>query len=300
MRVTIHNVGHGLCISLIHMFPHSGEYRALLWDCGRSDAFRPSQWLPGQGVVRIEHLFVTNYDEDHIKDLPCLRENIEIASLCRNPTISRFELEQLKKTSGPITSAMATLLDMMDNWPKSIDLDLLDRLQVKLGDSTYRYVPCSIPGVKIVVFYNLFGHSENRFHDTNNISLVTFLYCEVFNRKRCYLISGDVETAGWYALLAHPEFCRRLKDVDIFVASHHGRKTGYCKDLFAPGRCSPQIVVVSDGPIQFGTQEGMASTYGRHATGIQQLQGQHRRVLTTRSGRPIVWENLNLVVAGYR
>lgn len=284
MRVTIHNVGHGLCISLIHMSPHSGECRALLWDCGRSDTFRPSQWLPEQGVVIIEHLFVTNYDEDHIKDLPCLRKYMPIASLCRNPTISTLQLERLKKKSGPITPAMATLLDMMDNCSQSIGLSAMEKLGIELGNSTYRNISCSIPGVKIVTFYNSF---KRPLHDTNNISLVTFLYCEVSNKRTCFLIPGDVETAGWYTLLEHHEFRQRLKDVNIFVASHHGRTTGYCKELFADGLCSPWVVVVSDGPIQFGTQEDTASTYGRHATGVE-CNRQHRKVLSTRDGS-IVW-----------
>ena len=287
MRVTIHSVGHGLCISLIGTYPLWGCYPALLWDCGRSDVFRPSQWLVDQRVVRLEHLVVTNYDDDHIKDLPCLWKNIHIASLCRNPTISKDQLERLKKKNGLITPAMATLLKMMDNHPQTIGWSGLNAvLSNALGGSAYKELSCSsIFDVECVMFYNTY---KAAFHDTNNISLVTFLYCEVFGNKTCFLIPGDVETAGWHKLLEHPKFCEHLKAVNIFVASHHGRMTGYCEDLFGPGLCSPCVVVVSDGPIQYGTQENMASRYKRHATGTL-FRGRIRKVLSTREDGSIKW-----------
>lgn len=287
MRVTIHNVGHGLCISLIGTHPPHGYCQALLWDCGRNDTFRPSQWLVDQGVVRLEHLVVTNYDEDHIKDLPCLWKKIQIASLCRNPTISKDQMERLKRKGGPITPAMATLLKMMDNYPEAIGSGVLAILSSALGGSAYRELACNIPGVECVVFYNTY---KTTFCDTNNISLVTFLYCEASGRKTCFLIPGDVETAGWHKLLVHPEFRERLKDVNIFVASHHGRETGYCEDLFGPELCSPCVVILSDGPIQHGTQEEMASRYERHATGTL-FRWQVRKVLSTRRDGSIKWNS---------
>ena len=36
MTVTIHDVGHGLCVSLLH-----DNGNVMLWDCGRSDTNRP-------------------------------------------------------------------------------------------------------------------------------------------------------------------------------------------------------------------------------------------------------------------
>ena len=69
MRLTIHNVGHGLCISLVH---ENGN--VMLWDCGHAGNSRPSDFLPALGIHTINRFFVTNYDEDHISDLPNLRQ----------------------------------------------------------------------------------------------------------------------------------------------------------------------------------------------------------------------------------
>ena len=68
MQVTIHNVGHGLCVSLIH-----DNGNVMLWDCGHNGLLRPSVFLPILGVDKISRFFVTNYDEDHISDLPNIR-----------------------------------------------------------------------------------------------------------------------------------------------------------------------------------------------------------------------------------
>ena len=100
MEITIHNVGHGLCISLIH---ENGN--VMLWDCGHSDTNRPSNFLPLKNITHIDYFFVTNYDEDHISDLPNLRDKINIRSLYRNKTISSSQLRQIKLEGGPITPA---------------------------------------------------------------------------------------------------------------------------------------------------------------------------------------------------
>ena len=80
MRVTIHNVGHGLCVSLVH-----DNGNVMLWDCGHTDENRPSQFLCDQGIDHIDYFFVTNYDEDHLSDLPNLRDKQNISMLSAMP-----------------------------------------------------------------------------------------------------------------------------------------------------------------------------------------------------------------------
>ena len=68
----------------------------------------------------------------------------------------------------------------------------------------------------------------------------------------------------------------------MFIASHHGRVNGYHADVFAGGRCSPAVVIISDKSIVHGTQENAATRYGRHALGVT-IGGQPRKVLSTRN-----------------
>ena len=258
MRLTIHNVGHGLCVSLVH-----DNRNVMLWDCGSDDRNRPSEFLSQQGIQRIDRFFVTNYDEDHISDLPNLRAKLkDISLLYRNQSISAEQLEWLKLQSGPISPAMRSMLNMIREYAD--------------GPPTN---PPQFPGVSYSTFYNSYGTD---FNDTNNISLVTFLDCGTTR----FIIPGDLEEAGWKHLLRKSEFREELSRVNVFIASHHGRENGYCADAF--DICKPEVVVFSDSSIKYATQK-MASTYASHASGIN-FNGEMRYTLSTRKDGTFWWD----------
>ena len=73
---------------------------------------------------------------------------------------------------------------------------------------------------------------------------------------------GDLERAGWMAHLRSPSFKNHLKTVQVFVASHHGRESGYCEEVFED--CRPQVIVFSDSEVRYASQ-AMAGLYGKHA-----------------------------------
>lgn len=256
MKVTIHNVGHGACVSLAHQ-----NGNVMLWDCGHAEYNRPSRFLPASGISRIDYFFVTNYDEDHISDLPNLRASVNIRSLFRNRSITSDQLRALKRQGGPISTAMESMLNMIDY---------------------YTGGPLSpapeFPGVRFKTFSNSYGA---QFPDTNNISLVTFLECG----STKFIIPGDLEHAGWEELLTRQDFVDELAGVNVFIASHHGREGGYHKDVFRV--CSPYVIVFSDSEIQHGTQE-MAQTYAEHASGVA-FNGETRYVLSTRNDGTLTW-----------
>ena len=258
MKFQILDVGHGFCALLI-----ADNGNTMLFDCGHKTTpeFRPSTYLRQLGFSSIERLFISNYDEDHISDLPRIRSSLAIHALHRNKTITTAQLRELKRLSGSLSEAMKSFLDMNEKyvypetWP----------------------IP-EFPDVSYRLFHNNYGID---FKDTNNISLVTFLSC----RGTHFVMPGDIATAGWEKLLANEDFRASLKSVDYFVASHHGREDGYCATVFQ--YCSPRAIIFSDSPIQYATQE-MANRYGRHATGIV-FGGERRKVLSTRRDRTLTW-----------
>jgi beta-lactamase superfamily II metal-dependent hydrolase len=63
----------------------------------------------------------------------------------------------------------------------------------------------------------------------------------------------------------------------VFVASHHGRESGYCKEVF--DFCQPQVAIISDESIRYDTQE---HCYDDHCSGIAWGTGR-KKVFTTRS-----------------
>ena len=136
-------------------------------------------------------------------------------------------------------------------------------------------------GLRVWTFHNKFP----TFTDTNNLSLLIFLDIGGVS----FALGGDLEKAGWLALLQNPHVQGLLQRVDVFVASHHGRESGYCAEVFE--YCTPRLIVMSDGPIRHDTQL-MASTYAQHALGelFSTPSGQEtRKVVTTRKDGNIFW-----------
>lgn len=86
-------------------------------------------------------------------------------------------------------------------------------------------------------------------------------------------------------MLKLAEFRRMLGQIDVLVASHHGRESGYCSEVF--DHCRPRAVIMSDKAIVHETQ-GMTQTYRNHVikhhpNGVRvSTTNKNRRVLTTR------------------
>ncbi len=261
MKFTIHDVGHGFCAHLQH-----DNGNVMLWDCGHKSnpEYRPSIFLPRLGVNRIDKFFVTNYDEDHISDLPNLIQSIPITRVHRNISITPQQLRSLKLQTGSLSSAMQSLLAM------------LDRYNDFSPESALAEAP--FPNVSV----NTYCCSYPEFTETNNLSIVTFLNINGTG----IVIPGDLEKRAWESLLEDPAFQYELKNVNIFIASHHGRENGYCRQVF--DYCHPDIIVFSDSQIQYSTQE-MTGVYASHASGML-IDGRLRKVVSTRSDSSIWFE----------
>jgi beta-lactamase superfamily II metal-dependent hydrolase len=257
MKFEILNVEHGFCAYAI-----GSDGGVLLFDCGHGTVNRPSTYLPALGINRIRRFFVTNYDEDHISDLLDVRRKLFIEVITRNSSLTSSQILSLK--TPPISPAMKELLRMVDTFTGGVATEQLEPA-----------------GLRVWVFSN----SYPTFGDTNNLSLLTFL--DVGNVS--FVLGGDLERAGWLMLLQNSQVQRLLNRVDVFIASHHGRQSGYCSEVF--DYCKPRLIVMSDGAIQHDTQL-MASTYAQHASGelFTTPSGQEfRKVVTTRKDGNIYW-----------
>ena len=78
-------------MAYVYLYIHENG-NVMLWDCGHNESNRPSQFLPALGVVQVNQLFITNYDEDHISDLPNLHSIMGINTLTQNKGISANQL----------------------------------------------------------------------------------------------------------------------------------------------------------------------------------------------------------------
>lgn len=203
MEIKIFDVTDGFCAYVV-----ADDGSALLIDCGYNteNGFRPSAYLRRQGRTRVQGLVVSNYDEDHLRDLPSMLNSVHIEALYRNRSVSAYDLRSIKLNRSPhLGPGTQALLHMMGSCTRNVGGPYL-------------------PGAEVATFYNPYP----TFGDTNNLSLVTFLHY----RDVHIVFPGDLERPGWQALLRDHWFRERLGRVNFFVASHHGRENGYLSDVF--------------------------------------------------------------------
>lgn len=258
MRLVIWDVQHGACA----MVQHIGQYlgRLAMVDSGSTDDWCPSTYITQTlGQNKLDYLFITNADQDHMSDLQGLWDaGIIVPVLFRNPSYTGEQMRQIKRQSGPLSEDAERYVSMCSTF----DQPVYEPFNQYMG------------GITAATFWNPYP----AFTDTNNLSLVVFIKYAGFK----ILFPGDLENPGWHALLQRQDFREELKGTNIFVDSHHGRENGFCPEVF--NYCKPRAVVISDNPIEYETQKtvpdyrAVASNEGV----LVRTTGKRRHVLTTR------------------
>jgi beta-lactamase superfamily II metal-dependent hydrolase len=256
MYLEVFDVEHGACA----LITTSNDKRVMI-DCGHNSTteWKPSTELIARGIWSLDQLIVSNYDEDHVSGFPDLVGLINIKVLARNASVSSAVLRTLKSQDG-MDRGIAYLCHYIDNVfnggpPAVADNDY--------GDTSFTF------------FRNTPGIPPFGFDDENNLSLVTFVTCGAHR----FIFPGDMEKAGWRALLQNPLFRVYLNGVTNFVASHHGRENGYLEDVIYALSAHP-------GGHHLGQKNGLsiAGNGGSIPKPRKRFpaDGGERRVLTTR------------------
>ena len=255
VRLHIFDVEHGECSAIE---TPSGHLILIGLGHNSTTGWRPSSWVR-QRNQRPSCVVMTNLDRDHVSDIASFEPHLRPETIKSNHYINPSWIRALKIAEcGEIDPAIETALRWMEG--------------------VYTGLPITPAyGMELQYFYN----SPAQFQDTNNLSVVTFLRyggCGV-------LFPGDLETAGWMALLQDQTFRTCLLQTNLFIASHHGREGGYCQSVFQ--FCRPDAVIISDKPIVHGTQDH--DLYSGHCNGLS-FGDTLRRVLTTRNDGKITIE----------
>lgn len=264
MRIRVWDVEHGCCVMVQQVTPTGLDQlvggRLAMIDSGSSADFRPSQYIKALNRNRLDYLFITNADQDHMSDLKALDDaGIEVTTLIRNPSYTGDEMRRIKLVDGALTddaSWYVKACGVFTGGPPDVPFD-----QGMNG-----------------ITYQSFWNSYEQFKDTNNLSLAVFIKYRDFK----ILFPGDLEKPGWRALLQRPEFRAELAGTNVLMASHHGRDSGFCEDIFE--YFTPDCVVISDKPIVHATQE-MVPDYRKviREGGVKvRTTMKDRHVLTTR------------------
>jgi beta-lactamase superfamily II metal-dependent hydrolase len=259
VKLEIFDVEHGACALL-----SSDDGKHLMLDCGHNatTGWLPGKHLNGLGVSVLDVLMVTNYDEDHVSGFKDLDTRVHIGVLYRNKSVSPDTIRHLKSDTG--------IGPGMDHFVKQI--------------STYQDLTGPAPTLP-KVSWKLFRNPYPQFDDENNLSLVVCLNVDGIN----FVFPGDMECAGWEKLLsANADLAAQIALTDVLVASHHGRESGICDDMFVRYGCKPILTVISDDCHKYDTQQTV-NYYGSKSRGTL-FRGSQRRVLSTRNDGQITFE----------
>lgn len=126
---------------------------------------------------------------------------------------------------------------------------------------------------------------ESSRSNLNNHSIVTVLEYQGIK----ITIPGDNGSPSWRELLKSRIFTEAVKGTDVFVASHHGRESGFSSDLFDVFR--PRLTIISDGPAGETSATSRYSTVSRGWRVYRRSGGsEERKCVTTRKDGVIVVE----------
>lgn len=254
LRILIHNVGHG---QAVHMFTPVGQ--TVVIDLGRSANFSPLEWLKGQ-TSTIDHLTITHPHGDHIDEILLLEKmGFTVRQFWRPRWFPRNEV--YSQNQGSYKSKLDAYFKMSDSYTAPI------KESERVGN----------PSVSGGVSIKHYASNSCGVSNINNHSFVTVLdYRDV-----TVVIPGDNEQASWNELMKDRDFATAMDRANVFMASHHGRESGYCAEIFTE---KPNLCVVSDGRVQ---DTDARQRYSYHAKGwiVRKRNGgspEERYCVTTR------------------
>jgi len=275
MRIRVEDVEHGCCVLVQHVtkvgLNQEQGGRLAMIDSGSSADFKPSTSIKAMGRDKLDYLFITNADQDHMSDLKGLEDaGIEVVTLLRNPTYTGEQMRQIKLVGGPLTNDAQWYVNALGSYNEPVDAPF----------------NTSMNGITYKGFYNTYGNGGGQFTDTNNLSFAVFIKYGDFKM----LFPGDLERAGWLELLKRQDFRAELAGTNVLMASHHGRYSGFCEEVFE--HFTPDCVVISDKAKKHSTQETVPDYRDviRENGAYVRTTGKRRHVLTTRRDGWIVFD----------
>ena len=116
-------------------------------------------------------------------------------------------------------------------------IEIGSRYTSPVGSQNSLNDPANTGGVELQTFVPKLSSTSN----LNNHSVVTVLSYGTVK----ILLPGDNEPPSWNELLDRPDFRSAIDGVNVLVAPHHGRESGYHGPLF--DYFKPLITIISDG-----------------------------------------------------
>ena len=264
---TLWDVGHGVSIWI--NTPNNANH----WiDLGRTPEFSPSEHVGrAYGVPSIDCLVISHPDRDHLEDLPQCRATFgDPKVLLRNKSLPETHMFGQRAFQYQTDYA-----DLHNRFTASVPHHESPTNPDCNGG--VRYAIHSLDHGTRVNGKTLLGGAVIEGNDTSIV--VMLLYEGVL-----FVCPGDIEPRGWRELWRrHAVSFQTLIDgarLRFLVAPHHGRKSGYCRDMM--DSVQPHATFISD---VWGDSETHPAFRG-DPLGVQFPSGDTARYFTTkRAGR---------------
>ena len=254
----IWDVQHG---SAAHIRTPNGK--SIVVDCGSGDSGSPLLALKKQlGPTRLDMAIVTHPHLDHISDILNL-SYLNPRTFLRPKQLTRADILANNKDISP--SAVQKIeeylrFDSTYNEPLGPGDDPKDQ-NVNGGARIVTFIPTTCSHTNL-----------------NNHSVVTVIEYG----GSTILLPGDNEAPSWDELLQRSDFRNSISNVDILVAPHHGRDSGFHHELF--NHFNPLLTIISDGRY---IDTSATDRYGQVTKGwaVHSRSGpdQKRKCVTTRN-----------------
>ena len=177
------------------------------------------------GVSRLDSVIISHPHIDHIEDILNF-DALEPACLIRPKHLTEGDLWAGNRNASEETKQII--------W-KYIEVN--NRYTHPISPQDDPTLPENNGGASIKTFTPTGSSTSN----LNNHSVVTIITYEGVK----VLSPGDNEPPSWCELLNRTDFRRAISGTHVLVAPHHGRESGFYRDLF--DYIEPVITIISDG-----------------------------------------------------
>ena len=222
LQLNMWNVDHGSAAYI-----STPNDKRLIFDLGTLGGFSILEKLKKTGIDFVDRVTITHPHMDHIDDILNL-DGLTFTTLCTPRHLTEDDIRGGNpKLSGEPEAKIKKYLQIRDHYAYPLDPG---------NDAT---LPQNNGGVKILDFCS----NQSSTNNLNNHSIVTVLQYEGLK----ILIPGDNEAPSWDELLGRSDFREAIRGVDVLVAAHHGRESGFHRPLF--DYFNPYITLISDGRV---------------------------------------------------
>jgi beta-lactamase superfamily II metal-dependent hydrolase len=254
LDIRIWEVGHGLAVRI--RTPNGQNH---FIDAGSSPGFSPAEHIYAKhwrATDAVDFLVISHQDSDHIDDLPTF-----LKLLGRPRAYLRNRSVPADEKYGSLTLDYQKAL-----W--SIDAEYTGSVDQSQDPRRYE----NNGGVYVDTYMLDWNYCAG---NINNASvLVSYTYAGI-----SFIFPGDLEPLGWSNLVSlNSNLLANALDsqLRILVAPHHGRESGYSKEML--DYIKPDLIVISDG-------HGVGETDPRFrtaATGVS-IDGVETKYVTTKN-----------------